>query len=192
MRIGGWESAIRAVPGAGYLVEAITTILLSVTTAYHVEHEVDDRHKTIHATGSIFERGRTVTALGDPYDVPFVPAHFTGFGAQTWTVDAGDVVTWAYTLSGSTMTLWFDLRTTAVGGTPSAGLVLTIPDGWYAARVVRNPVYLIDNGVAATGYVLSALNSNRLTILRTDAANFTASAGTTNVAGLISFPVRTA
>lgn len=194
MRIGGWESAIRGALGekAAYVIEALTSILASVMGGYHTEHTFDDKHSTIHASGSIFERGRTTTALGDPYTVPFTPGHFTGFGAQTWTVVAGNVTTWAYTLMGSTMTLWFDLRTTTVGGTPSAGLLIKIPDGWYAALTVTNEIRIVDNGVLAAGFIQTTIKANQLTVFRNDAANWAASVNATSVQGMISFPVRTA
>lgn len=194
MRIGGWESAIRGALGekAAYVIEALTSILASVMGGYHTEHTFDDKHATIHASGSIFERSRTVTALGDPYTVPFTPGHFTGFGAMTWTVDAADVTTWAYMLVGSTMTVWVDLRTTTIGGTPSAAVQIKIPDGWYAALTVTNPCRLSDNGTSATGYMQSTIKTNLILVFRTDLANFTASANLTTVEGTLSFPVRTA
>ncbi len=177
---------------SGPAAESLKRLGASVMTGYHTEHEADDRHKIIHATGAIFERGRTVTALGDPYNVPFRPGDFTGFGAQTWTVAAGNVTTWAYTLIGSTMTLWFDIRTSTVGGTPSAALQIKIPDGWYAALTVTNDIKIIDNAVVGTGYVQSTIKTNQLFVFRSDNANWAASVSATNVAGMISFPVRTA
>lgn len=191
MRIGSWETAIRGVPGAGYLIEAVNSVLASVMTGYHTQHTFDDKHGTIIATGPISERSRTV-ALGDPYNVPFTPSHFSGFSTMTWTVDATDVITWAYTLIGSTMTLWFDLRTTTIGGVPTVAVQIRIPDNWYAALTVTNDARLIDNGTSADGYVQSTAKSNILFVFRKDLAAFTASAGATSVQGTISFPVRTA
>jgi hypothetical protein len=182
---------IRAEAGPGS-AEAMKRMGAAVMSAFHQEHESDNRHKIIHATGAIFERGRTVTALGDPYSIPFTPGDFTGFGTMTWTVGATDITTWAYALSGSTMTLWFDLRATTIGGVATAAVQIKIPSGWYAALTVSNACQLLDNAVAATGYIQSTINTNQLLVFRTDLAVWTASANNTRVHGQISFPVRTA
>jgi hypothetical protein len=182
---------IRAEAGPGS-AEAMKRMGASVMSAFHQEHESDNRHKIIHATRAIFKRGQTVTALGDPYNVPFTPGDFTGFTTMTWTVDAGDVTTWAYTLMGSTMTLWFDIRTSTIGGVPTAAVQMKIPDGWYAALTVTNACRILDNAVSATAYVQSTIKTNTLLVFRTDLAVWTASANATAVQGTISFPVRTA
>ncbi len=193
MRIGGWESAIRGALAekSAYVIEAITSILASVMTGYHTQHTFDDQHSTITATGSIAERKRTIP-LGEWYDVPFVPGNFTGFTTMTWTVTAAGQKTCAYTLIGMTMIFAFDLRSTTIGGVTTAAVQILIPGGWFAKNTLRNPCYLIDNGVISTGYALVTANSNLVQVFRTDNVPFTAAAATTTVQGEITFPVRTA
>ncbi len=194
MRIGNWESAIRGLPNGNYIIEALTTIFASVMGAYHQEHDTQtDRHTTINALGSIAERSRTI-ALGVPYVVPFVPGNFTGFGTMIWTVVAANVVTFIYDLVGMSMNLSFDIRSTTVtvSGGLTAALQIKIPDGWFAAYTVRSLVDISDNGVKTTGYMVATANSNILFVFRTDNANWTAAAGTTNIAGQIRIPIRTA
>ncbi len=194
MRIGNWESAIRGLPNGNYIIEALTTIFASVMGAYHQEHDTQtDRHTTINALGSIAERSRTI-ALGVPYVVPFVPGNFTGFGTMIWTVAAANVVTFIYDLVGMSMNLSFDIRSTTVtvSGGLTAALQIKIPDGWFAAYTVRSLVDISDNGVKTTGYIVATANSNILFVFRTDNANWTAAAGTTNIAGQIRIPIRTA
>ncbi len=196
MRIGGWESAIRGLPGGSYLVEAITTILASVMGGYHIEHTVDDGHSVIHATGAIFERKRT-TAIGDTIPVFFKPTDYTANGAMTWTVPNAGVVMLSYFLVGSRMFLDFYVPGTTIGGVVNTTLRIKIPDGYFAAQfTASNPCRIVDNGVPATGLAFVAAGAvgvgNILGIQREDSANWTASAGNASVQGQINFEVRTA
>jgi hypothetical protein len=188
-------------PGGSFLVEALTTVFASVMGGYHQEHDAQtDRHTTIHATGAIYERNRFTpvasrdAAIGVPYAVPFVPGNFFGFGTMGWTVVAGNVVTFIYDLVGMSMNLSFTLQSTTVtvSGGLTAALQMKIPDGWYAAYAVRNDIHIFDNAVPVTGYIVSAANSNLLSVFRTDGANFAASAGATSIMGQIRIPIRTA
>lgn len=192
MKIGNWESAIRGLPGGNYIVEALTTIFTSVMVGYHIEHTVDDKHSVIHATGSIFERGRTLAPLGE-WIAPFhVPGNFTGFGTMTWTVPVAAAQGVFYTLIGTTMLLTIDVRNTTIGGVATAAVQVKIPEGLYAVRACTGFIRLLDNGVAASGYIISAANSPLLSIFRVDGAAWTASAANTTVQGQLSFDVRTA
>lgn len=131
----------------------------------------------------------TVAARGAWILPTFAATNFTGFSAQTWTVASTAVATFQYTIIGSVMVLVFDLRSTTVGGTPSAALQIKVPGGWLATASVINPVKLVDNGTHTTGFALTTPRSSILLIERTDVANFTASAAATSVQGQITFPV---
>jgi hypothetical protein len=119
----------------------------------------------------------------------FSAGNFTGNGSMTWTVAAGDVSTYAYKILGKTMIVAFSLITTTVGGTPSTTLQIAIPASKVATKRMANPVLLLDNNVRATGYAEVAASGTVIQIIRTDAANFTASADQTYVFGQITFEI---
>src|SRR5882672_6592367 len=88
-------------------------------------------------TGALFaDTGATWTqiAISPPAWIApaFNAANFTAGGAQTWTLQAGDVASFAYTIFGKTMTVAFALQTTSVGGVPDPTLRITIPGGFVA------------------------------------------------------------
>lgn len=71
--------------------------------------------------------------------------------AGTWTVDSGDVTTFAYRLQGRTITILFRIETTDVSTTP-ATLIRTIPGGFTATKAVINPVFADDATTVSIGY----------------------------------------
>src|SRR3990167_787127 len=66
----------------------------------------------------------------------FSAGDFTASGSMTWTVDAGDVVTYAYTIINKVMTVLFYIDPTTVGGTPSTSLQIAIPANKTATKAV--------------------------------------------------------
>ena len=175
----------------GYTADALTRLDAAILTGYHTEHNPDDTHKIIHATGPVFERSRT-TALGDPIAIPFVPGDFTANAAMTWTVGAGDITTWSYTLIGTRMIVDCVIQNTTVGGAVAQILQMKIPGGWYAAASAFNPIYALDNAVASSVVASVLINTNIIRLIRLDAANWTAAAAATSVYGQLGFPIRTA
>jgi hypothetical protein len=123
----------------------------------------------------------------------FAAGTFTGFGAMTWTVDAGDVVTCSYRLTGRTIQFTFDLTTTSVGGTPN--VVLQIGNvafgGFTCTRQSFQPYIKNDNAggdaiarlqVSGGGTMLSLFNGM-------GAPNWTASTNANGVYGHVVFEV---
>jgi hypothetical protein len=83
--------------------------------------------------------------------VPYVAGNFTGGGAQTWTVDSGDVNTYAFFISGKSIFLNIYLSTTSVGGTPDPHLNVTLPNSYTLAKIGVGFAQAIDNGATALG-----------------------------------------
>lgn len=61
---------------------------------------------------------------------PFNAADFTANGSMTWTVDAGDVRSYRYRLSGKTLHVEGIFLTTTTGGTAASALYYKIPGGF--------------------------------------------------------------
>jgi hypothetical protein len=119
---------------------------------------------------------------------------FTGFGAMTWTVDAGDVTLLRYRLAGRQVTLAFSLVTTSVGGTPNVVLQIA-PAGFggFAPGPTNafGVYYKSDNAgaqliaeVGPTATQLQFFNGPAV-----GAVNWTASANLTAIRGTIAFEV---
>ena len=120
----------------------------TVMTSFHKEHNDDDTHKVIRASGAIYERGRTVAAMGETIAVPFVPAQFTASGTMTFVPTIANTAI-VYHLIGMRMFLEFQIINAVVAGVASNRLRLQIPNGYWAARSTLNIIRVIDSGAAA-------------------------------------------
>jgi hypothetical protein len=117
-------------------------------------------------------------------------ADFTAQGAMTWTVDAGDVITFAYTISGKRMTVAFLFATTTIGGTPSFRLRFKIPSAKVAAKTTVNPVWVSNNGVAlAGGYAQVDPAGTTIDIYLLAQGNFAAGTNNNYIYGQITFEI---
>lgn len=95
--------------------------------------------------GTIWNKAQIAAVILDPIDtlvasfaapVWVTPTFNAGYffpTAGSWTVDAADVVTFAYTVNGKTYTLNVYLQTTSTAGTPPI-LRITLPGGYTIAK----------------------------------------------------------
>ncbi len=181
-----------------YAAEAIRLLTIGVETGYHKEHNVDDSHSTIRASGSIYERARTAGALGDTIAVPFRPTDYTASGAMTCTVIASNITNFSYALIGPRMFVDFDITSFTLAGVASTAVQMAIPDGYYVKRSTLNPCAIIDNGTRAIGlafvtpYTGTGSLGRVIQVFRSDVANWGTGAGNNTVQGQLNFEVRTA
>ena len=117
----------------------------------------------------------------------FAAGDFTAIGAMTWTVEAGDVVTYAYTISGKVMTVAFELITTAIGGTPSYELRIKIPGGKTATKNMSG--YLRSNNNETYAIGMSAVGAGGTNILCYATAAFGNWANPAALYGQITFEI---
>lgn len=138
--------------------------------------------------GLIYERGRS-DALGALVTPAFsAESFFSDVGA--WTVAAGDVATFAYSLVGMDMHLSFWINTSSVSGTPAA-LYILIPAGHSASASVLAPMVYSDNGAAAAiGYAEVLATNTVVQLLRPAGATWGTAVNTTSVVGQIHIPLR--
>jgi hypothetical protein len=112
---------------------------------------------------------------------PFNAADFTGFGAMTWTVGAGNVTTFRWAVVGKMMTVWLNIGGSTVGGAVNVALLIAIPGGFQAAASVGNSVPIQNNGAfTSAGFVDVVSGGSVIRVFRdaTTATNWTASANT--------------
>jgi hypothetical protein len=142
----------------------------------------------INATTGYTERGR-LTKIGEWLSPAFNAGDFTA-SAGAWTVIAGNVGTYAYTLVGKTMTIAWDINNTNV--TAASALRLAIPATNTAAKTMYGSHRAGDAGaatvmavcrvVATAGYVEMFANGA--------AGNWTITAGNnTSTQGQITFEI---
>jgi hypothetical protein len=114
---------------------------------------------------------------------------YTG-SAGSWTVDAGDVGTYAYKLDGRRLTVWFQLSTTTVASA-GAGLNIALPAGFVAsAKTTILPFFYNDNGGTTTVGTSEVDPSTAIIrLLKVGFGNWAAATNTTAVFGLVDVEV---
>jgi hypothetical protein len=125
---------------------------------------------------------------------PFAATDYTGNGSMTWTVDPGDVFCpLMYRLDGKTLALTFDLVNTTVGGSVNFALQIRIPGGFTSApnQRVGGGLIVTETGVSVPGsYISIGGGITALQLIKSGAANWTASTNATRVQGLATFEVQ--
>ena len=107
-----------------------------------------DRLGTIQVAGDVYEKNRPIS-MGQWAAIAYAAGNFTS-SAGSWTVDAGDQITYTYMLVGKTLWLSFHLTATSVSGTPTE-LRMALPSGVTVAQQATQPFSFVDGAVAGTG-----------------------------------------
>ena len=119
----------------------------------------------------------------------FAAGDFTASGSMTWTVEAGDVLTYAYNIIGKIMHVMFLINTSTVAGTPSSDLRIKIPEAKTATKSITVPCYVSDNGTISIGFCTILATGTVMTVNKIDLGNFAAATNTTSVRGQITFEI---
>lgn len=156
----------------------------------------DDGSNTV---GTIWTKNQVKIVVLDPIDTllanrvapAFSAGNFTGAGSMTVTVDSGDVNAYAYQVHNKLMTIWFELVTFTIAGTPAAEVRIAIPGGFTAAQRAWNLVRISDNGTLKTGLAFVGASATFVGcyVDLTTGTNWAASTNNSGIAGQISFPV---
>lgn len=175
----------------GWVAQSFQQMIVAVTQGYHVEHNEDDTHRTIHATGSISERSRS-TAQGVWVDVPYGDITFTS-SAGTWTVNRGSFISLSYMLIGTTMLLSWNFAASSVGGTP-ATLYFSWSDNITPTRTVNGVYHYNNNGTRAIGRCTMApipagMRGLRVGLSLVNLGNWASSVQNTDATGQFAFEV---
>lgn len=131
--------------------------------------------------------------LGDN-NYSFVAGDFTGAGAMTWTVAAGDVTSITWQIAGKdpdnrVMFLQFGLSATTVGGTPSTDLQLTLPGSVTVKRRAMGACYVSDNGTPGAGRWFAAAGGTIVAFRRINNANWAAATDATDIEACMVIPI---
>jgi hypothetical protein len=122
----------------------------------------------------------------------YAAGDFTAVAPMTWTVDAGDVITYRYMLIGRFYHFQFTLLSTTVGGTASYELRGAIPGGFTISNRCDSVIRVRDNLTNQAGLAV-ALNGSTYVAFYVDltsgVTNFTLCADATHIIGTLNFAV---
>lgn len=111
----------------------------------------------------------------------FNAGNYTGTGSQTWTLDAADRDIFRYYLQGTRLHISVSILNSSVGGTPSNGLVATIPLAFTSNGGHQGGMAVVDNSTGVAGRWFTTNAASTITFRRADAANWAAATNTTQV-----------
>lgn len=134
----------------GWTALTLQQMVAGILAGYHTQHNDDDTHATITATGPISERGRS-TALGAWLAAPYVAGNFAASGSAHWTVLPANLFTFAYTLIGTTLLVTWAIDGSALSVATAGHLTIAIPGHVTAARFQLGTFGYDDNGTRGTG-----------------------------------------
>jgi hypothetical protein len=134
--------------------------------------------------------GPSGNVIGAWADVAFSAGNFTAGGAQTWTLTSGDQTSFAYSVSGNSMTVGFLLDTTTVGGTPDVELRIAVPLGFtVAGRSLETTGWGLDNGSVTGIRIRASVGNAYISVFNFAGSNWAASTNATSVHGEITFAI---
>ena len=123
--------------------------------------------------------------------VAYSAGNFTASASMTWTVDAGDVVTYAYQIIGKIMFFNFYIAASSIGGTPHLACYIKIPASKTPKSSLMLSTNVIDNGAVKMGGCIITTNNSNIGLYcdLTQTTNWTASTNTTVVSGMLTFEI---
>lgn len=143
------------------------------------------------------------TILSDPADIAAIRTALTATMTWTtptfaagdftsdvgsWTVAAGDVQTFAYTIMNKVMIVSFNILNSTVATTPNL-LKILIPASKTSTKAMRTCCQILDNGTQAAAVAYVEAGSTFINIQRLNAANFANATDNTYVLGQIFFEI---
>lgn len=167
----------------------LPTGLRSFQSLRDVATTIGDMAKAI-ATGWAVEHRPDGTHTFPWVDLPIESAKFVGYGAMTWEVLNTDQVLYAYRLVGDSCLICWRIKESDVGGVASNRLLIRLPDGIRATRVVSTVHYYDDAGTEGTGLARIASDLATIELFKaSSAATWTLTTGdNTYTEGSIEFP----
>jgi hypothetical protein len=173
----------------GWTALQFSQSVATIQAGFHREHNPDDTHSVIHATGAIYERSRT-TPMGEWLAVPFTPANFTASGTMTWTVAAADCLNFTYMLIGKTLWINIYINTSTIGGVAAQDLRIAIPGGFVPSTNYFVGVVRCTNNTNFAGNLLALADTPYLVVRTADDSNWNVVAATVRLTGQVALAIR--
>jgi hypothetical protein len=113
-------------------------------------------------------------------DVPYNANDFSGNGAMTWTVEAGDIVSFRYGIQGKMLFVSLFIVTSSIAGVLDSTLQIKLPGGYIASKdTARIPCVLTDNATWGIGSCWIQVGQNLIKTTKIPISNFLNSVNTT-------------
>jgi hypothetical protein len=122
----------------------------------------------------------------------YAAGDFTASGSMTWTVDSGDISTYAYKLDGRRLSVLFAIISTSVGGTLSNNLRIKVPGGFTNTKFVLSvSLNYVDAGSGGNtaGFVRITVGGTNIECYKFNVGNWTSATNNTETYGEIFFEV---
>jgi hypothetical protein len=97
---------------------------------------------------------------------------------------------YGFSVYGKTVTCFFYIAPTTIGGTPSNQLFIALPPGFVVNGYYFNLCFLLDGGVNQTAIVGASQGDTRLAFTKYGATNFVAGVNTNYLQGQITFTIQ--
>ena len=132
-----------------------------------------------------------ITAVIPPLTSPaFSAGNFTGNASMTVTVADGEDTTYAYTIIGKMMTVFFGLDLIDVGGTPDDYIQIAIPESKTATKTVYNGMGMVkDNNTIEDAWCRVVAAGTVIQVGKRDETSWSASTALTSLHGQITFEI---
>jgi hypothetical protein len=123
--------------------------------------------------------------------LPYDAAMFTASGSMVWTVEPGDIGTLAFSQSGKTVDLSFNIVNTTISGTVSSELRIALPDGFAIRRPMLNLLRIANNvaGQISVGYALVTQGQSYIRVTALDGVNFPLVTNGLQISGQLTFEI---
>lgn len=115
---------IQGLPGGGWIVQAINSLVASIGASWDVEHRDDGTHGDVTVQSLSVQGGK----IGEWTDVPYSASLFFGDGSAVWTVQSGDVRYLKASRLGQLVFVQFRLESTAITTDTSDALYIRLQD----------------------------------------------------------------
>jgi hypothetical protein len=132
----------------------------------------------------------SATTLGQAWtNVVFDASNYTGSASMVWTVEAADVVTHEYIITGKIMTVNFYIGSTTVGGTPDTSLIIPIPASKVSTNTMIIPIYYDDATTKGIGHAIVSASGTTISLYKIDRGAWGLATNTTGVGGSLTFEI---
>lgn len=159
-----------------WALDEMQLLYATITSYWDVEHDDQGRHSVIHASGEVFERGRS-TALGEWLSLGYSSSLFYGSGNMNFAVSAGQFSHYRYTLIGTTMMVDVRISGGVTSGTAATQLNVALPSGFRAMAEHAGTFHYAQGAAVGGGRVAIGANDLSIALFKSDGSNWVIGTG---------------
>lgn len=185
--LGVYDTLLATVTDISNIASTVGGFFATDSTFYTLNNSCTSSILFNYGTSAVSEP----TNLGQWTAIPYVAGDFTASGSMTWTVDAGDLLTFEKSILGKTLTLNLAINSSSVGGVASTNLIVKLPTGAVSSSVTRAVGFAYDKTAYVQVFASTAVNGTTVTLTKLDGTNWTAtSTNQTDVSLTMIIPIK--